>query len=393
MKKIIYLLLITTMLIAVCCVPIVAQANAAAPDITGVGSGVTFDTYYDIEVTSEVLDIVFDDRTATVTATYTMVNLTDSSLDVDTMFILPAEDIGNSYRCAVTQDGNALAYTTSNYSYADYDTSLTIEDWQYIVENGYEGGEVNDYLLQIATVNYTMSFEATATSTIVVSYDTQLGGAISYSTTVELLYYLTPAQYWADFSNLTINLTLDENHPSLDKSRTSLDFAKTGDCTYQYTSNTLPDTELTIVAQQSAWDRFSSSATVLLLFAGTVVIIMGAILCAVVVAVLLIVRVVKYSRSSVSVKAKYYYRKRAHIMLIVLGVMLLLFAIGWALCEVASVIFMIVVYLDIALAILLAGYGLLLLDSYLRNRRAIARDMAPFDQGEQLEQFVQDQQE
>ncbi len=371
MTKKILIIVIAILLIA-SCVPTVALANSAAPDVSGVGSGVTFDTYYDLEVTSEVLDIVFSDRTASVTATYTMANLSSSSLEVDTMFILPAEDTGKGYNCTVTQDGNALEYTTSNYTYADYNTSLTIEDWQYIVENGYEGGEVDGYLLQIATVNYTMTFAPNATSTIVVSYDTQLGGEISYSTSVKLLYYLTPAQYWADFSNLTINLTLDELHPSLNKSITTLDFTKTGDYTYQYTSDTLPDTELVIYAQESFVDRLNYNLLMLLLFLGLPIGIIAVIGATIAVIIVIVIRSIRYKKHGMlKLHDNNYYAKRGWAMVIAFGVLVVLTVIALLLKEIFITMLLIMMYVDIVGIIALLVYNILLLDSYLRNRHAL----------------------
>lgn len=371
MKKKLIIIILTILVIA-SCLPTVALANAAAPDSTGVGSGVTFDTYYDIEVASEVLDIVFSNRTATVTATYTMVNLTDDSLEVDTMFILPAEDTGKGYKCTVIQDGNTLMYTTSNYIYAGYNTSLTLDDWQYIVENGYEVDEYSMYELQIATVNYTMSFAPNATSTIVVSYDTQLGGEVSYSTTVELLYYLTPAQYWADFSDLTINLTLDELHPSLYTYSTSLDFTQTGEYTYQYTSDTLPDTELTIVARESSIERANYSLLMILVFVALPVGIVAVIGAVIAVVIVIIVRSIRYKKHGMcKLHNNKYYAKRGWAMLITFGALLIPTVIALLLKDIFVTMLLVVIYVDIVGVMALLVYNILLLDSYLRNNKAI----------------------
>ncbi len=374
MRKLV--IFVIAILIVACSMPIVASANSAPPDYTGVGSGVTFDTCHDIEIASEVLDIVFSQRTATVIASYTMVNLTDSSQEIDAMFILPAQDTGRGYKCTVTQDDSALSYTTSNYAYADYNTSLTIDDWQYIVENGYETDGATPYDLAIATVNYTMHFEPNATSTVVVSYDTQLGGNISYATTVKLKYYLTPAQYWADFGNITINLTLDELHPALDKNATSLDFVKTGKYTYQYTSSSLPNTELNILARQSLIERMNISLQMSFLYFGLPAFILLVIAVTLAVIAVIIARVIRYHKGTMPLRSHRYFAKRGWAMLIVFGVLV----VATAICVVIKRLFvtalLVMIYVDIVGLVCLLAYNILLLDSYCRNRRALAKGYA-----------------
>lgn len=369
------LLIVMLLLILLCALllPTVALANSAAPDFTGVGSGIVFEQYEDVGVVSQVLDIVFDNRNVTVTATYNMVNNTSSELDVFTMFILPAEHVGSSFSASIYQDNKQLDFSTSNYYVVDYDTTVTLDDWQYIVENGNVDPEgYSDYSLQVCTVSYNMHFDASANSTVVVEYSTQLGGLISYGTTVEFLYYLTPAQYWSDYSNLTINLTLDDNHPRITYS--SINFDKTGDYTYVYTCDTLPEQELSITAGQSWWDTISLSSRIILAFVGIPLAILCLIMSALVLTIILFVRNRRFKNGKFMPKSPVYFKRLVAVLLFVLALLLLLNGLALCLSLFASfdgmVIFMLIV--NIASFFLIADYIVLLLDNVIKNNRYLA---------------------
>lgn len=84
------------------------------------------------------------------------------------------------------------------------------------------------------------------------SYDYQLGGYPTSNFNAKkgvIEYYLAPAAMWKGFENLTINLTLDEDMPII--SRSTLEFKKISDRTYQYVSNSLPETNLEIVIDEN----------------------------------------------------------------------------------------------------------------------------------------------
>jgi len=95
---------------------------------------------------------------------------------------------------------------------------------------------------------------------VVVSYVYALGGYPSYDFDAkcgELTYYLTPAALWKDFSSLTIELRLDEDMPVLKSS--TLPFEKVAARTYRYTSDTLPEEDLSIKIDENWFQNIFST--------------------------------------------------------------------------------------------------------------------------------------
>lgn len=64
-------------------------------------------------------------------------------------------------------------------------------------------------------------------------------------------YFLSPAQYWDDFQNLTVDLHLSPAAPVLKDS--SLDFQWVGGRRYRYQSDSLPEGELQFTVLSSVW--------------------------------------------------------------------------------------------------------------------------------------------
>ena len=62
-------------------------------------------------------------------------------------------------------------------------------------------------------------------------------------------YYLSPAQYWGSFENITIDLRLSPKAPVLADS--SLCFIPAGPCRYIYHGDALPDGELIFTAKST----------------------------------------------------------------------------------------------------------------------------------------------
>lgn len=106
------------------------------------------------------------------------------------------------------------------------------------------------YEMNIYALDYDLNLKANETITVKIKYNYLLSHSYSRKNNdYDFVYYLSPAKYWKDFSNLTINLTLDESVPVLKKA--SLNFKKLGDYKYQYTSSELPEMELTFSVANS----------------------------------------------------------------------------------------------------------------------------------------------
>ena len=68
------------------------------------------------------------------------------------------------------------------------------------------------------------------------------------------LYYLTPANNWNDFKDLTINLELSSDLPVISKS--TLDFIKIENNKYEYKSDTMPNVNLELELDQTRLQEF-----------------------------------------------------------------------------------------------------------------------------------------
>ena len=94
-----------------------------------------------------------------------------------------------------------------------------------------------------------MNFEPNDEIEVMVSYDYIMSQDTASSDNMyKLLYYLTPANYWSDFTDLTINLTVDSDMPKIESS--SVEFEKVGKNEYQYKADALPNDELEITVER-----------------------------------------------------------------------------------------------------------------------------------------------
>lgn len=95
------------------------------------------------------------------------------------------------------------------------------------------------YNYLVGAIIYNVDFAPDETVRVVVKYDYVLG---NNNNSKQFNYYLTPAKYWQDFGGIEINVHLHKDYTRITSS--SLKFTKTDKLTYQYSSNTLPQEEL-----------------------------------------------------------------------------------------------------------------------------------------------------
>ncbi|MDO5558294.1 MAG: hypothetical protein Q4F95_01715 [Oscillospiraceae bacterium] len=245
MKKI--SLIMTMVFVIIMCFPLNVYANMAAPRNAEIGSSVTLENNNDISVLSEQLDIKVIGSQADIVAAYKMKNTTDKSIYTPSMFLSP--NIQKS-GVKVTINGNDTHFTNESYTLY-YTTKVKTKGWQYAVLNpeDIQGHTDSD---TVDAVNFEMKFAPDEECDVVVSYTYQLGGYPDYKSDAkrgEIRYFLKPAAMWKDFSDLTINLYLDEDMPVIKSS--NLDFKKLSERTYQYRSDTLPGKDMQIVIDEN----------------------------------------------------------------------------------------------------------------------------------------------
>lgn len=231
-----------------------AKANMAAPADPDVGSAITFQKNEEISVLSEVLDITVHGAKADMVVTYTMKNTTQEQVVTPSMFLSPNVEQGN---VEVTVDGEAAPFTVDQYA-LNYSTQIQTADWKYVVLSTGDVADVQERTVD--AISFELTFEPGEESQVVVSYTYALGGYPDYDFDAkrgDLKYYLQPAALWKDFSNLTINLYLDEDMPVLKYS--NLPFEEVGPRTYQYTSATLPEENLDLTIDESWWQNIFST--------------------------------------------------------------------------------------------------------------------------------------
>ena len=227
--------------------------NMAAPETADVGSSITFQQNQAIAVLSEVLDITVHGAKAEITATYRMENTTGAPVSTPAMFLSPnIEDSGT----AVVVNGRDAPFTAESYA-LNYSTEIGTDDWQYAVltEDAEAYGEQT-----VDAIAFTLDFAPEEAYDVVMSYTYRLGGypELDFNAKVgKIEYYLTPAAMWKDFQQLTINVYLDEDMPVITDS--NLDFAKVGERTYQYVSDTLPEEDLRITIDENWMQNIAST--------------------------------------------------------------------------------------------------------------------------------------
>lgn len=258
--------------------PIPASANMAAPADPDIGSSITFERNDALAVTEEVLDIRVTGSTAEITATYSMVNITDQWVSTPVMFLAPNTGDGG---VEVTADGVSVPCSTDQYV-LNYTTKVKTEDWRYAVLTNSHVADVSGQTVD--GISFQLDFGPGEACEVSVSYPYGLGGYPGYDYNVkrgEILYYLAPAAMWRDFQNLTINLYLDRDMPVLAGS--NLDFEKVGTRTYQYRSDRLPEGNLEIRVDQNWFQEFvgilrSPYLKMYILFFGPVLMVIAAVI-------------------------------------------------------------------------------------------------------------------
>jgi hypothetical protein len=201
-----------------------------------------------------VLDITVHGSTADITASYKLKNTTDQSIELKPMFLAPDMEYS---QVKIEAKGQELNFETKSYS-LNYDSQITTQDWQYAVLTD---DEISDPTGQIVdTVSFWLDFAPQEEYEVKVSYLYRLGGYPDYDFDAkrgDIEYYLTPAAMWKDFSNLTINLQLDQDMPVLKSS--NLEFEKIGKRQYQYQTDTLPAENLRLVIDENWWQNIFST--------------------------------------------------------------------------------------------------------------------------------------
>lgn len=236
-------------------IPQIAYANMAAPKEADIGSSITFENNDEVSVLSEVLNITVDGCEADIVATYKMKNTTDENISTQSMFLSP--NIGNGGVKVVVND-KETSFTVETYA-LNYNTQVKTDDWQYVVLTDDKIASHNEEQT-VDTIIFEMDFEPNEEYDVIVSYRYRLGGYPDYDFNVKngvIKYYLAPAAMWKDFSNLTINLYLDEDMPVV--ARSNLKFEKVGTRTYQYISDKLPKENLEIVIDENWWQTIFST--------------------------------------------------------------------------------------------------------------------------------------
>ncbi len=232
----------------------IVYANMAAPKDSDIGSSITFEKSEEIAVLSEVLDIVVTGTQAEITATYTMKNTTDDTVNTTSMFISPNIELGET-EILVNNKAAEFEHESFNLSYS---TEISTSDWQYVILSDQDIANLDEDTVD--TVTFEMNFEANEQYDVTISYIYNLGGYPGYDFNAKcgsIYYYLEPAMMWKDFESLTINLYLDEDMPVVTYS--NLEFKKVASRTYQYVSDTLPSENLQITIDENWYQNIFST--------------------------------------------------------------------------------------------------------------------------------------
>lgn len=224
-----------------------AYANAGPPTEGESGRGIIFRKHDKVKIVSEVLDITFgENNLAEVRAEYTMKNISDEDVSVLTMFLLP-QSIDESKDVKVMQNNTELSYELRDYEIGYYQAW---EVWEaFLAEEEPELAQ-SQREFSVGAIIYTLDFQPQEQLKVVVEYNYDLEIAF-YKDTQTFRYYLSPAKYWQDFGGIEINVHLNKNYPRLSKvylGNQSIKFAKVKSMHYKYTSDSLPNGQLSIIA-------------------------------------------------------------------------------------------------------------------------------------------------
>lgn len=226
-------------------------ANMAAPNENDLGTSITFKNNEDINITKEILDIKITNDVASIKATYFMSNNKEYNVETESMFISPNYSDDN---ISVLKNDINIQYTTKDLIFESSVDEVHINDWEYVI---FKKDENSKYGRKVQSINFKLEFGPLEESTIIVSYNYRLGGRpdldnnLRYAT---FLYYLTPANNWNDFKDLTINLELSSDLPVISKS--TLDFIKIENNKYKYKSDTMPNVNLELELDQTRLQEF-----------------------------------------------------------------------------------------------------------------------------------------
>lgn len=229
-------------------------ANMAAPRRDDVSSTVTLAKNDAIAVLDEELIIRVSGAKAQISANYRMKNLTDAETTTAAMFLSP--NIENE-SAVVKKDDVIVPYETASYR-LDFDSTVATDDWRFTILQPVEEEKYSTNKVDV--VEFELTFLPRQESVVSVVYNYFLGGYPDYDFNAKrgtLHYYLTPASSWADFTNLTIDLYLDEDMPVL--KRSNLDFGKVAERQYRYKSDKLPGVDLDIVIDETPLQEFIGS--------------------------------------------------------------------------------------------------------------------------------------
>ena len=246
-----------------------AAANSTPTRLDGVGgSALEVDENCPVMVSAEQLtfqiqrDNDYGRLCAQVTALYQMENPTEEPLTVPMAFYLEERkgQVGNGLepsQVSVTADGQALSFTQQEVENDDPDRDRT-------------------------ALVYTVEFPAGGTREVVVRYPS-FSYSIQEGTTYwrhTFTYLLSPAQYWAHFGTLDVEISAPEEAPYVIDSTLPLEEAGEG----RYTANFdgLPEGELefTLYREPSItlWDRcnaFLQDAGYVMFFLGPVILVVA----------------------------------------------------------------------------------------------------------------------
>ena len=246
-----------------------AAANSTPTRLDGVGgSALEVDENCPVMVSAEQLtfqiqrDNDYGRLCAQVTALYQMENPTEEPLTVPMAFYLEERkgQVGNGLepsQVSVTADGQALSFTQQE-------------------------GENDDPDRYRTALVYTVEFPAGGTREVVVRYPS-FSYSIQEGTTYwrhTFTYLLSPAQYWAHFGTLDVEISAPEEAPYVIDSTLPLEEAGEGRYTAHFDGLPEGELEFTLYREPSItlWDRcnaFLQDAGYVMFFLGPVILVVA----------------------------------------------------------------------------------------------------------------------
>ena len=246
-----------------------AAANSTPTRLDGVGgSALEVDENCPVMVSAEQLtfqiqrDNDYGRLCAQVTALYQMENPTEEPLTVPMAFYLEERkgQVGNGLepsQVSVTADGQALSFTQQEVENDDPDRDRT-------------------------ALVYTVEFPAGGTREVAVSYPS-FSYSIQEGTTYwrhTFTYLLSPAQYWAHFGTLDVEISAPEEAPYIIDSTLPLEEAGEGRYTAHFDGLPEGELEFTLYREPSItlWDRcnaFLQDAGYAMFFLGPVILVVA----------------------------------------------------------------------------------------------------------------------